>query len=452
MDSSSSAPAPAARAGAPAAPVPRIRWLQLAPILAVHFCGTLGFSIALPFLVFLVRDFGGAPWTYGLVGASYSAAQLIGAPLLGRWSDRTGRRPILLLSQGGTAGAWILFWLALQAPARSLGELAGATLTLPLLLVFLARLFDGLTGGNLSVANAYVADLTRDDRSARQLAFGRMGMAASLGFTIGPAISGVLGSVGNGYTAPVLAALVISVVGTLLCLTLREPGGRCPEGPPAPSTVSRLLGQQQRRCDRANEPLERGVLRQPLIVGLLAATFVLFLAFNLFYASFPLHATEAMGWSASKLGLFYSLLSAAMFVMQGPVLQWCMRRIEPRRLFLVGLLGLIAAFAVLPAAASAAAFGGAILFAFGNGLAWPTFQARTADAAPEDGQGAVQGASASAGALASILGLTGGGLAYPALGGRVFLLGAGLFALVLVATPALFSGAKPAADPAAERR
>ena len=74
---------------APGRPLP---WSRFGPILAIHFLGTLGFSLAIPFLVFIVTDLGGAPWTYGFVGATYSAFQLLGAPLLGRWSDRAGRQ------------------------------------------------------------------------------------------------------------------------------------------------------------------------------------------------------------------------------------------------------------------------------------------------------------------------------------------------------------------------
>ena len=88
---------------------PVLPWASFGPILAIHFLGTLGFSLAIPFLVFIVTDLGGASWTYGLVGATYSAFQLIGAPVLGRWSDRSGRRPVLVASQVGTLAAWLLF-------------------------------------------------------------------------------------------------------------------------------------------------------------------------------------------------------------------------------------------------------------------------------------------------------------------------------------------------------
>ena len=150
---------------------PTVPWSSFGPILAIHFLGTLGFSLAIPFLVFIVADLGGASWTYGLVGATYSAFQLFGAPLLGRWSDRTGRRPVLVASQIGTFAAWLLFFVALSLPVVGMTDLAGATLTLPLLLVFAARALDGATGGNISVANAYVADLTQEHPEARQIAF-----------------------------------------------------------------------------------------------------------------------------------------------------------------------------------------------------------------------------------------------------------------------------------------
>ena len=89
---------------------------SLLPVLSVNFVGTLGFSIVLPFLVFLVTKWGGNAIVYGLVGATYSAFQLIGAPILGRWSDRYGRRKILLLSQMGTVVSWVIFLVAFFAP------------------------------------------------------------------------------------------------------------------------------------------------------------------------------------------------------------------------------------------------------------------------------------------------------------------------------------------------
>jgi len=142
--------------------------VSLYPILAVNFVGTLGFSIVLPFLIFLVTRFGGNAVIYGIMGATYSAFQLIGAPILGRWSDIYGRRKILLLSQLGTLVSWFIFLAALYLPLDELlkvdSKLLGAfTLTLPLVILFFARALDGITGGNVSVANAYLADVTEED-------------------------------------------------------------------------------------------------------------------------------------------------------------------------------------------------------------------------------------------------------------------------------------------------
>ena len=417
-----------------------VGWLRLAPILFVHVCGTLGFSIALPILVFLVADFGGSAWVYGLLGATYSTAQSIGAPVLGRWSDRIGRRTVLLVSQGGTVAAWVLFLVALRLPREALAEVAGTTITLPLLAIFAARFLDGLTGGNISVANAYVADLTRKAKASRQLAFGRMGMAASLGFTAGPALAGLLGTGDDPYTLPIAAAIGVSVVGLVLCFRLREPAGRCPEGPPPETTLGRAITQQQRRCDRS-QPESLGALRTSGGVrAALLATFTMFLAFNLFYAAFPVHATRAIGWSTQEMGVFYSSMSAAMFFTQGPLLQAVSRRASQRIVFLAGLTGLILAFLSFPGASSLTAFGGGLLFALGNGFAWPTFQARTAGLVPEDTQGRLQGALSSAGSLASIAGLVLGGLLYPWLGGQVFFLSSALFTAVLLLVPRLFAG------------
>ncbi|MEM9875408.1 MAG: MFS transporter [Myxococcota bacterium] len=418
-----------------------IGWRPLAPILAIQFIGTLGYSIAIPFLVFLVRDFGGASWTYGVVGATYSACQLVGAPLLGRWSDRIGRRFVLMVSQGGTVLAWLVFLGALALPVDPVASFGGAVLTVPLLLVFGARALDGLTGGNISVANAYVADLTASRPEDRQVAFGRMGMAASLGFAVGPALAALLGATAWGYRAPVMAAATISAVALVLCLNLREPAGACPEGPPSQPALTRVLHQQPKRCDRPPAEATAETTRHPVVRALLAATFVLFLAFNLFYAGFPVHADLALGWGAARMGMFFAVLSGAMILAQGPLLRRVSQRLAPSRVFALGILALIASFVAFGMSSEPTLFAGAIAFALGNGLAWPTFQARLASAAGPEAQGAVQGAATSVGSLASIFGLVAGGLLYPDLGVALFWLGAGLFGLVLAGIPHWFTSA-----------
>lgn len=173
------------------------RQISIFPLLFSNFIVTLGFSIVLPFLVFLVIDFGGNSIIYGILAAIYPAFQLIGAPLLGKWSDRIGRKKVLLVSNTGTFIGWIIFLAALLVPVWPIhnidSQVAGSfVITLPLIILFLARGIDGITGGNISVANAYLADVSTDkDRSKN---FGKMAISSNLGFIIGPVLAGILGT------------------------------------------------------------------------------------------------------------------------------------------------------------------------------------------------------------------------------------------------------------------
>jgi len=168
----------------------------LFPLLLVNFVGTLGFSIVLPFLVFLVMKFGGNAIVYGLLAATYPAFQLIGAPVLGKWSDTFGRKKVLLLSNAGTSVGWILFLFALflsfeKSFRIDIAFLGTFVIIVPLLVLFLARAIDGITGGNISVANAYLADLSSDETRSKN--FGKMAISSNLGFILGPALAGILG-------------------------------------------------------------------------------------------------------------------------------------------------------------------------------------------------------------------------------------------------------------------
>src|SRR5262245_50171698 len=170
----------------------------------------MGFSIVLPFLVFLVSDLGGNAVVYGLVGATYPLFQFIGSPILGRLSDRRGRRLVLLLSELGTLASWLIFIVALVMPKLPIGRLDDVVITVPLLLVFVARALDGITGGNISVANAYVADISTDANRSHN--FGRMGMAGNLGIVLGPGVAAVLGTIGaRGLVTIVVAALLSAI-------------------------------------------------------------------------------------------------------------------------------------------------------------------------------------------------------------------------------------------------
>lgn len=413
---------------------------QLFPILLVNFIGTLGFSIVLPFLVFLVTQFGGNAIVYGMLGATYSAFQLIGAPIMGKWSDHYGRKKILLLSNAGTLVGWIFFILALLLPVEkyTLNNTIVGTLviSLPLLLLFLARAIDGITGGNISVANAYLADISSDENRSRN--FGKMAISGNLGFIVGPALAGILGGTTHGAILPVLAALFLSLI-TLIVIGFRLKESK-PSSPeilvPEEGRISKVFAQECKNCYDNEIPKKltfRDVFKIKHISFLLALYFLIFLGFNLYYASFPIHAAVSLKWSITELGIFYAVLSGIMVIIQGPVLRKASKKFSEEKLIIIGSIILGANFMLFVSNNSALIYAAAILFAVGNGLMWPSFMSILSKRAGTILQGAVQGVSGSFGSLASIIGLILGGLLYGLVGSATFLVSAGvIFAVSLM--------------------
>ena len=401
--------------------------LSLLPILSVNFVGTLGFSIVLPFLVFLVTKWGGNALIYGLVGATYSAFQLIGAPILGRWSDRYGRRKILLLSQLGTLASWAIFLVAFLLPTHVLVELDSPTLgqfalTLPLIVLFVARAADGLTGGNVSVANAYLADITEEDQRSEN--FGKMAMSGNLGFILGPAVAGLLGATIWGEVLPVVTALVVSLIASLvIAFGLKESNPCVLLHDPEPATVRKIFGQETKECFRiegANKASARELLKIRCLPVLLAIYFLVMAGFSFFYIAFPIHAVKGLAWSVTQTGAFFATLSLLMVVVQGPILARAAKILSDQTLVICGSLILSLGFVFFVSGETALVYLGAALTALGNGLMWPSVMSRLAKRAGQVYQGAVQGFASSLGAVASIVGLVAGGLLYNWLGPWVF--------------------------------
>jgi len=414
--------------------------VSLYPILAVNFVGTLGFSIVLPFLIFLVARWGGNALIYGVLGASYSAFQLIGAPILGRWSDVYGRRRILLLSHLGTLLSWVVFVVAFALPERSLVSvdsewLGRFTLTLPLAVVFLARALDGLTGGNVSVANAYLSDVTSDDD--RNTNFGKMAVSANLGFIVGPAIAGVLGATVWGELLPIVAALLISAATSLLIIFRLPESNPCVMAAnPDAGSARRVFGQEPKPCVEllGERPSNADLLRLEGVPLLLVIYFLVMLGFNFFYVAFPPYAANILRWTVRETGAFFSVMSVLMVVVQGPVLSRAARRWTDGVLALVGGVLLALSFPLFAGHSVAMIYAGVVLLALGNGLMWPSIVSILSRVAGDRYQGAVQGLASSCGAVASILGLLLGGFLFEILEARVFLVSAAVIGAVAVLT------------------
>lgn len=176
---------------------------KFVPAYLLTFVNVLGFSLLMPILPFVVESYGAPKWVFGLLITLYSAFQFLGAPLLGAMSDTYGRKPILLISQGGTLLCWIVFLFALNLP-----DFPFLGIAFPLWIIALSRILDGITGGNASVTNAYVSDLTTKEE--KSYIFGYLGGIAGIGMIIGPGLGGVAASTSLGYQGTIITSILIS--------------------------------------------------------------------------------------------------------------------------------------------------------------------------------------------------------------------------------------------------
>ncbi len=258
----------------------------LASIFLIVFIDLLGFGLILPLLPYYAESFGASDTLIGILVASYAAAQLVGAPLLGRLSDRFGRRPILLLSLFGTLISFLLLGFAKT-----------------LVLLFIARIADGITGGNISVAQAYIADVT--DEKSRAKGLGMIGAAFGLGFIFGPATGGFLSQWGYAVPAFVAAGLV-SI--NLLMVFLWLPESLTPE---------RRAELAQKEQPKLSLRALLDALQRPFSGSLLITRFFFGLAFSIFQTIFSLYALRRFGLEAQQTGYVLTYVGVLSVIVQG---------------------------------------------------------------------------------------------------------------------------------------
>lgn len=428
--------------------------ISILPLLTVNFVGTLGFSIVLPFLFYLVTRWGGNAILFGFAGATYSFFQLIGAPILGRWSDKFGRQRILLLSQFGTLVSWLILLAAFALPETTLLNVDSTVfgrfaISLPLIFLFVARAADGLTGGNVSVANAYLADITEE--SQRSERFGKMAVSGNLGFVIGPALAGILGATVLGEILPVMAAALISAVATVLVMKLPESNPCILKNNIGATTIRKVFGQEPRECYQlkgAEQVSLRRVLTLRYVPSLLLMYFLVMLGFNFFYVTFPVHAVEVLKWSVTDTGTFFAVMSVMMVIVQGPVLKAAAARWRDIVLVPTGALLLAVSFLFFLRIDTISIYSGTAFLAIGNGLMWPSLVSILSRVAGKEFQGTVQGIAGSCGAVASVLGLLVAGILYNSLGNLLFVFSAATIFLTFVVSLRLLSKVDSARTPA----
>lgn len=280
---------------------------QLFAIFLIVFIDLLGFSLILPLLPYYAADFGADGIVTGLLVASYAAAQLISSPLLGRVSDRFGRRPVLLISVFGNMLGFVLLGLA--------GNLV---------MLFAARILAGLTGGNISVAQAYITDVTDEKNRARGL--GMIGAAFGLGFIIGPAVGGLLSQ--WGYAVPSFTAAGLSLI-NLVLVALWLPESLTAARREALAGVQRPPFTFQAMIS---------TLRRPLVGPLLHTRFFYALAFSLFQSVFTLYALYRFDLDSQNTGYILAYVGLLSVITQGVLIRPLTARFSERVLLLASVI------------------------------------------------------------------------------------------------------------------
>ena len=339
------------------------------------FLDLVGFGIVIPILPLYAERFGASPLVIGCLLGVYSAMQCLAAPLLGKLSDRIGRRPVLFVSLLGSAAGFLIMGLAHSLP-----------------LVFLGRMIDGITGGNISTAQAYIADVTPPEQRSRGM--GLIGAAFGLGFIFGPAIGGVLGH--YSLATPLLFAAALAAANALGVLFL------------LPESLTSELRAHPRAKLPVSEVFHHARRRQLSLI--ITAYFVTTVSFSLLTATYPLFTERRFGYGAIQNGGLFAMQGILAAIVQGLLLGWLVKRAGEKRLAIAGALVLIFSMFTLPTSTTTTMlFIATAGLATGHGLVAAPLNSMASQSVDAFAQGRVLGLMQSAASLARIVGPVLGG-------------------------------------------
>jgi DHA1 family tetracycline resistance protein-like MFS transporter len=362
----------------------------LLTIFLIVFIDLLGFGLLLPLMPFYALNFKASYVQTTILFSVYSICQFVAAPILGVISDRHGRRGVLVFSQIGSVLGFVLMGVTTQHH--------WGNLTLGLVMLYLARVIDGLSGGNISTAQAYISDITTRENRAKGM--GLLGAAFGMGFVIGPGLGSLLAHYVS-YSAPAYAAAVASGIAAILSFTwLKE------------SRIHKPAEADAWLHPRVFVPL----LRRPLLMQLISIWFVVMAAYVMIDSTIVLYLHDVFKFNEKTTGLYFVYVGAIIAVVQGGVIRPLTKRHSEWSLAAAGPA--IAAFGYFFTMTTAwhplqtiLIIGGAI-YAFGRSLQMPTIQALVSKASPEAEQGVTFGLFQGTGTIARVIGPPIAGLIY----------------------------------------
>ena len=352
----------------------------LGVIVLIVLVDLLGFTIVMPLLGPFAEHYQFSDWQIGMLFSAYPVCQLVAGPILGRLSDRYGRRPLLIFSQAGTALSFLILGLSRDFTV-----------------MLVARMLDGASGGNILVAQAYVADVTAPEDRARGM--GLIGMAFGLGFVIGPFLGGLLLSLPLAddlrLRLPFLVAAGFSTVAWIL-VVLRLPES-LPPGKPA-REAARVASWRAIR-----ETISVPGIGRLILIGFLAVA-----AFAAFEGTFALFLLRRMHWKEGTASFAFAGIGFLSAVVQGGLIRRLVPRFGEPRLIVIGLMLATCGFAGMALAREAPELAGSMmLLGIGQGLVSPSVSGLLSRITPMNRQGAVFGTLSSVQTLARMISYAG---------------------------------------------
>ncbi len=352
-----------------------------------------GFGVIIPLLPFYALKYQASPLQVTILFSVYSLCQFFAAPVLGLLSDRHGRRPVLILSQLGSVAGYVLLGVVTQ--------LQWANVAMALWLVYASRIIDGLSGGNISTAQAYISDVTSQENRSKGM--GLIGAAFGIGFAAGPAVGGLLGNREHHMGYPAFAAACFS----LLAMGL---------------TWWRLPESRRHQPAAAEMWLHPGrfapVLRRPMLVQLLLISSLSMVAFVMMDSSIALYLAQRFAYTPRQVGGLFAYIGIIIAIVQGGLIGRLTRVsgdwfpcVFGTALVAVGLVCFVQSD-FLPAWAMGAILGGLAINAVGRSLQQPTISSLVSKYSDPREQGVTFGFFQGLGSLARVVGPIVAGIVY----------------------------------------
>jgi len=372
----------------------------LLPIFLIVLVDVLGFTIVIPLLGLYAEKFGATPLVATLIVSCYAASSLVSTPILGRLSDIYGRRPLLLISQAGTCAGFILLGFSTA-----------------LWMVFVGRILDGLTAGNLSLAQAYISDHTKPENRAK--AFGVIGIAFGIGFMFGPALGGALGKYGMHYPFIVAACLSALSMACTYFLLPRE-DGNVPK--------AEVVGPGGKRPGLFDLATYGEYFRRPELRAIYLQFFLFSFAFSLFFSGFALYAERRFvighfdavighmvytKWTAREVGYLFAYSGLIGILWQGGLIGRLVKKFGELKLVVAGFAASVVAyvaFGFVPEDQLIPLGVVAIVSSFGHSVVRPVLTSRITQAVGRHEQGTAIGISGSLSSVAMMMAPPTGGL------------------------------------------